>query len=100
MEAGMLATLLYFIFNSFLNILFILVTVRAILSWFPLNGAILHLYEIVHVLTEPLLKPVRKLLMKFKTLRSLPIDFSPIVLLFILGILNRILVFLLRIGRF
>lgn len=49
--------------------------IRAILSWFPqVNES--KVGQIIYMITEPLLIPVRKLLEKIPALSTLPIDFS------------------------
>ncbi|MDP4152107.1 MAG: YggT family protein [Bacillota bacterium] len=86
-------TFLYFILSYIIDFLYILIIARAVMSWFPLRGTLLHIYEIIHVLTEPMLQPIRKLLSRIDVLRGMPIDFSPIVLLIILGFIDRIFLF-------
>ena len=64
--------------------------VRAIYSWIDptySTGFGSFLFKI----TEPALSPVRKLLRKSQTLRSLPIDLSPVIVLIILHVLNIII---------
>jgi uncharacterized protein YggT (Ycf19 family) len=43
------------------------------------------------MLTEPVISPIRKLMVKFKFLRSLPVDFSPMVAMLLLILLQQIL---------
>lgn len=76
------------IFNSIFNILywgiFILLMARMVLSWTSIGGYQLRFW--VHRLTEPLLQPIRNLLPQ-----SGGMDFSPMVLMFGLIFLRRIL---------
>lgn len=64
--------------------------VRAVFSWIDptySTGFGSFLYKI----TEPAISPVRKLLRKSEAVRSLPIDFSPVIVILILQVLNFII---------
>ena len=70
---GELFKSLAFLFNTIFNILYFLLIIRIILSWFAVNPY----NEIVQILfriTDPILAPFRRL-----PLQLGPIDFSPIV---------------------
>jgi len=69
-----------------LRFLQIMLFVRAILSWFPIDRGN-KLSELIEFFTEPLLMPVRRFLHRVQVLRQLPIDFSTIIVYFILEIL-------------
>jgi len=67
-----------------------LVIARCVVSWLPINphnSVVRFIYEV----TEPLLSPFRKLLPS----GLLGLDFSPILLLVVLGLARRILITLL-----
>lgn len=84
-----MGSLLLSIFNIIYWGVFILLLARMILSWTNIGG-----YEIrswVYRLTEPMLEPIRRVLPQ-----SGGIDFSPMVLLFGLLFLQRILAGILR----
>ena len=81
-----LATIITYILRFFQIMLF----VRAVLSWFPMNRGN-RFTEFLEFCTEPLLLPVRKLLRNVSFLRQLPIDFSTIVVYLLLEILIAIL---------
>ncbi len=70
----------------FIQILIWLILVKCLLSWIPQfdNG----FTNMVNSLTEPLLGPVRDLLMNSQMLGDLPIDFSPIIVILILESIN------------
>jgi YggT family protein len=76
--------LLLRLFNLFYWAVFILLMARMILSWSNIGSY--QLREWVYRLTEPLLAPIRKFMPQ-----SGGIDFSPMVLLFGLIIIGRIL---------
>ena len=68
----------------------LLLFLRAILSWFPMVQ-IGKLNEFLYYATEPLLSPIRGFLQRFDVLRSLPIDFSVLVLFILLEIIRDII---------
>ena len=95
---GQLLASLAYLFNMIFNILYFLLVVRIILSWFginPYNDIVQLLYKI----TEPLLMPFRRL-----PLQMGPIDFSPILAFmtlwflrsFIVGVLSHYAMALMR----
>ncbi|MDP4108964.1 MAG: YggT family protein [Bacillota bacterium] len=79
-----------YIVYSILRLLELLLFVRAILSWFP-NFSQGPIFSFVYFTTEPVLAPIRKLLMRIQTLRSMPLDFSIIVAYLIIEILLEVL---------
>ncbi|MBN1983929.1 MAG: YggT family protein [Chitinivibrionales bacterium] len=63
-----------------------LIIVRVLLSWIqpnPNNRVV----ELVYKLTDPILNPIRRML----PTGNLPVDFSPLIVLFILELLKRAL---------
>lgn len=79
-----------FLVNLLFKILKIILVSRIILSWFPHNR-FNPIINLIYVLSDPILEPFRKLI---KPMNG--IDFSPIILFFLLNILqNFILRFLL-----
>ena len=78
------------IVSYFLRFFQIMLFIRAIVSWFPIDRGS-KLVELLIFFTEPLLMPVRNFLRKFPALRQLPIDFSMIIVYFILEILISLL---------
>lgn len=64
--------------------------IRAIISWFPIsrdNALVRLLYQI----TEPLMAPVRNLLAKSMSGRYMVVDFSGVIIFFLIGIIRSIL---------
>lgn len=78
-----LAKVLYWL----INIVSVLILVRALLSWLPL-GEDNKLIYFLDVMTEPVVSPIRKLLNKSETLSQLPIDFAPLLALIVLSLLS------------
>ena len=66
----------------------LLIFVRIILSWFPMNpgGALANVTNVLFRITEPVLGPVRRVIPSLG-----PFDISPIVVVFLLGIVQRML---------
>lgn len=78
--------------NTFFQVLAYLLIGRAILSWFVRApyGNLYKIYNALIQITEPMLAPCRSLLARFGL--SGTIDFSPILAIMGLGIINRIIV--------
>lgn len=78
--------ILLFAVRLLLEMFYVLLVIRAVLSWVP--GVRNRLTDFVYMVTEPVLSPVRNLLnrSRFGNL-SLPIDLSFLVVLFILTFL-------------
>ena len=74
-----------FFLANLIDIYIIIIVVRAIISWFPINRYnpfIIALYNI----TEPVLKPIRRLI------PISGIDFSPLIVILILEFIKRLLI--------
>lgn len=77
--------------NSFFQLLIYLILGRAIASWFIRPGDRLYpLYLGLLRITEPILAPCRRLTGRFGMASG--IDFSPIVALLLLSLLNSLLI--------
>ena len=64
----------------------ILILIRVLLSWFPMNN---NFTDLVFNITEPMLKPFKDFLDKYI---SLPIDFSPLFFILCVEAVERILI--------
>ena len=64
----------------------ILILIRVLLSWFPMNN---NFTELIYNLTEPVLKPFRDVLDKYL---NLPIDLSPLLFIVCIEAVERILI--------
>ena len=64
----------------------ILILIRVLLSWFPMNN---NFTDLIYNITEPMLKPFKDFLDKYI---NLPIDFSPLLFLLCLQAVERILI--------
>lgn len=79
--------------DSLFRIMEFMIVANAILSWFPMmmqNPTLMKIAAMINSLTEPLLKPIRKLMSK-TSIGSMPIDISPIIAILLLGVLQNIL---------
>jgi YggT family protein len=86
--------------NTFFQILVYLVIGRSILSWFVRGpyGSVYKIYNALIQITEPILMPCRKLLFRFGL--SGTIDFSPVLAIIGLTVINNIIVNVLRMIMF
>ncbi len=83
--------------NLFFRILTYLVLGRAILSWFirgSYNSNLYKAYNVIIQITEPILAPCRSLLARFGMNGA--IDFSPILAIVGLNVINGIIINLIR----
>lgn len=83
-------TIVIYIVASLLRILQFLFFARAIMSWFA-QGSKSQIYELLCLVTEPLIQPFRSLLSRIEALRSSPFDLAFIVAFFVLVALEQVL---------
>lgn len=79
-----------FLFSTVFFILYVLLIVRIILAWVSVSSNS-ELVDMVHRITEPLLRPFRRL-----PLRAGGIDFSPILAFIVLSVLGRLIIGIVR----
>jgi YggT family protein len=72
--------------NIVFRVYFFLILVRVIFSWIQVRDNVFTRF--VYGMTEPVLRPFRRLI---PPRPSFPIDFSPIVAIIVLGIIERVL---------
>ena len=75
-----------------IEVLFVLMFIRAIFSWFPTESPG-KLQLIIYHMTEPVIAPVRKFLWRMGWFQGLPIDMSFMVTYLLLGLLQFALMF-------
>lgn len=73
----------------FLTVIQLAMLVRAILSWFPMNGN--RFTDFLFAITEPFIYPVRMLFEKLNWFSGLPIDVSFLATYLIISVLLMIL---------
>lgn len=76
--------------SAFLSILQLLMLVRAVISWFPADGDS-PIVNFVYAMTEPVIIPVRIVLERSETVRSMPIDLSFFIALVLLSLVQMML---------
>ncbi|MDE6182173.1 MAG: YggT family protein [Eubacteriales bacterium] len=67
----------------------IILFIRIVLSWLPIGKNAFTM--LIYNLTEPLLYPIRKMIEKSPLGQGLMVDFSPIFLVLILSLIEKIL---------
>lgn len=74
--------------SQLISVYTFVIFVRIILSWFPVNpsGALGSVNRVLFQVTEPVLGPARRIIPSLG-----PIDVSPVVVVFGLGIVQRML---------
>lgn len=78
---------LYKLFDMIFNVLEFAILIEVVLSW-VYAGRSNQYIEVLHKVTNPLLEPGRKIQDKYFS--NMMVDFSPIIALFILMILRRV----------
>jgi len=76
--------------NMLTSVIQTLMTLRAILSWFPINEDNAFV-NFLYGATEPFIIPVRALLERFAFFRNTPIDLSFLITFFLLSFLQMLL---------
>ena len=67
-------------------IIYILIMIRVLLSWVPMNNSF---SELIYNVTEPMLKPFKDVLNKYL---NLPIDLSPLLFIVCVEAFEKILI--------
>ena len=73
------------------SVYYLILLARVIFSWLPVSArspALLWLRNFTYDATEPLLRPIRRVLAPYQ--RQAPMDFSPLILFFILQVAERV----------
>ncbi|MCY7007839.1 YggT family protein [Fusobacterium simiae] len=83
---SLLAYSLITIIHKLAWLIYILIMIRVILSWVRFNNSFT---ELIYSITEPILKPFRDILDKYI---NLPIDFSPLLLILFVELVEKILI--------
>ena len=65
--------------NASIEIITLLMFIRAILSWFPVIDRSSKIMSFIYMVTEAVISPVRRLLERFPSLSSFPLDVSFLV---------------------
>ncbi len=73
------------------TLLYVAIIARVLLSWFPQISRYNPVVQIIHTVTEPILRPIRRFMP-----RSMAIDLSPMIAILLISGVQRLLAFLLR----
>lgn len=79
--------------NVFFRILYILIVIRVLMSWIP-GSAYSSIGRLIYTLTDPILGPVKRMMDKSPLGGGMMLDFSPVIALFILEIIQMILLYI------
>lgn len=85
-----MTTLLTNAVNVFFRLLYILIIIRVFMSWVP-NLRYTTIGNFIATLTDPILGPVKRMMDKSPLGGGMMIDFSPVIALFILDIIQMII---------
>ena len=85
-----MTTLLTNAVNVFFRLLYILIIIRVFMSWVP-NLRYTTIGNIIVTLTDPILGPVKRMMDKSPLGGGMMLDFSPVIALFILDIIQMII---------
>jgi YggT family protein len=82
------------ILSYLVSIYLAIVILRVVLDWIPpLDSAVLRKLTLyAHILTEPLLSPLRRVLPQIPLGEAMALDLSPFILTILLIVLQRIIV--------
>lgn len=75
--------------DVFFKLIYALIFIRCILSWLPLGRN--PIVEFIYTLTDPILVPIRHLLDQSPIGGGMMLDFSPIIALFVMRIIQILL---------
>ena len=84
---------IFYIINLILSLFVLMLLARAICSWIPSSRNSM-IYRISYTITEPILSPVRDLVMKMEWARRCPIDISFIVVVILVNLLSGVVSYL------
>ena len=80
-------SIIFYLLNSILYVFDIFLLVRAVCSWVPSFRESM-VYRVTFAVTEPILSPIRDMLMRFEWARRCPIDLSFIVVILLVNVLS------------
>ena len=87
----LLVYIIFAVLNGAIEIVTILMFIRAILSWFPVVDRSSKIMSFIYMVTEAVISPVRRFLDRFDSLKSFPIDISFLATYLILHLIQIML---------
>lgn len=87
--------IIYRAVRTVFSVLEVAILIRVFISWLPVpkNN---RLIELLYMVTEPVLAPIRNMIQKSSFGKNMMFDISPIVAIILIGILRNIILSLLR----
>ncbi len=79
------------VINGIIEIITLLMFVRAILSWFPVVDRSSNIMSFIYMVTEAVISPVRRVIDRFGFARRFPIDISFLVTYLLLHLIQVLL---------
>ncbi len=76
-----------------LDVYYVLLLVRVVFSWLNIrrpHPILITIHRISYAATEPLLRPIRNVLMRYQ--QGVPIDLSPLIAWLLLDLISRVLI--------
>lgn len=80
------------VLNGAIEIITLLMFIRAILSWFPIVDRSSKIMSFIYMITDVVTTPVRMFLERFDSVRRFPIDLSFLVTYILLHLIQTILI--------
>jgi len=84
---------IYAIIGSLFNVLYFILLARILLSWFPIRpgGLMQDIIEVLYSFTEPVLRPIRKIIPPIAMGAGF-LDLSPLILMLLLRVIKGMLI--------
>ncbi len=82
-------TMVRYILIRLLDLAELLILIRVIISWLPIGHN--RFAEILYMMTEPVLAPIRRLLDGAMGSRRIMFDFSPIIAFLLIGLIKNLI---------
>lgn len=80
--------MLRYIIMRLLSLAELLLLIRAIISWMPIGHN--RFTQVLYMLTEPMLAPIRRVIDSITGYRRIMIDFSPIIAFLLIGLIKNL----------
>ncbi len=77
------------VISSLLSVFELCLLIRAICSWIP-SARDSRIYDFFFKITEPILRPIRDVMMRWEFARRCPIDLSFLVVIILISVMQRL----------
>jgi YggT family protein len=89
-----MSLILYRTINIVFSVIELMILARVLLSWLPVDKSG-SFFDLLYMITEPILGPIRRMLEKSPFGRNMMFDFSPIVAFLLLSLVRALILSLL-----